>query len=138
MRLFFYDWPLKYAKRKSPAIADKIIRKKKEFKEFASQCKDKTLLETLAFMNSPEYIMSLHNADYLSLNQVGALKNYYGTKILTSWYRRNLGIFANLQVICEDDDRVLVIYGAGHLSTLNNLINEYSDMDFICPLVYLK
>ncbi|MCL2203520.1 MAG: DUF5694 domain-containing protein [Defluviitaleaceae bacterium] len=137
MRLFFYDWPIKYAKRKFPAIAEKIIQEQKQFRELKPKNGDETLTDTLAFLNSPNYISALHNAEYLSLNQVGALKNYFGTRILSSWFRRNLGIFANLQAICNDGDRVLVIYGAGHLSTLNTFVQEYNRMDFISPLVYL-
>jgi len=137
MRLFFYDWPIKYAKRKYPALAEEIIQKQKQFIELNSKNNDETLLDELRYLNSLEYISRLHNSDYLSLNQVGALTNYYGSKILTSWYRRNLGIFANLQSICNSGDRVLVIYGAGHLSTLNAFIKEYDKMDFISPLEYL-
>ena len=137
MRLFFYDWPIKYAKLKNPTLAEEILRLKKEFNEYDSQTENETLVENLKFMNSPEYISALHNAEYLNLNRVGALKNCFGTRILTSWYRRNLGIFANLQAICEDDDRVLVIIGAGHLSTINTFIQEYYKMDFVSPLEYL-
>jgi len=137
MRLFFYDWPVKHAKRKYPALAEEIIQKQKQRREFCEKNENVTLLDTLKFMNSPEYISTLHNSDYLSLNKVGALKNYYGTRVLTSWYKRNLGIFANLQAICDDGDRVLVIYGAGHLSTLNTFVQEYDRMDFVSPLEYL-
>jgi hypothetical protein len=137
MRLFFYDLPIKHAKRKYPVLAEEIIRKQKEFREHNAKNKDKTLTDTLIYLNSPEYISALHNSDYLSLNQVGALKSYMGTRILTSWYRRNLGIFANLQAVCNDNDRVLVIYGAGHLSILNSFVQEYDKMDFISPLEYL-
>jgi hypothetical protein len=136
MRLFFYDCPKKYAKRKNPAVAENIAAKQKEFRETNTK-KDATLIDTLMFLNNPEYITALHNAEYLSLNQVGASKNYLGTRVLTSWYKRNLGIFANLQAICEDGDRVLVIYGAGHLSTLNTFVKEYDEMEFISPLDYL-
>ena len=138
MRLFFYDWPVKYAKWKYPTLAEEILNMKKEFSEHDSQIENESLMEKLKYMNSPEYISMLHNADYLNLNRVGALKNYFGTRILTSWYRRNLGIFANLQAICEDDDHVLVIIGAGHLSTINTFVQEYHKMDFVSPLEYLK
>jgi hypothetical protein len=137
MRLFFYDWPIKYAKRKYPVLAEEIIKKQKEFREFSPTKKDRTLTDSLIFLNSTEYITALHNSAYLSLNQVGALNNYIGTRVLSSWYRRNLGIFANLQAICNDDDRILVIYGAGHLSTLNSFVQDYDKMDFISPLEYL-
>ena len=139
MRLFFYEKPIKQAKRNNPAIANEIIGKQKDFREYWTQnVKNKPLKDALIFLNSKENISKLHNSDYLSLNQVGASTHYLGTRTLTSWHKRNLGIFANLQALCKDGDRVLVIYGAGHLSTLNAFIHEYDKMDFIDPLEYLN
>jgi len=54
MRLFFYDWPIKYAKRKSPELAEKIIHEQKQFNELKPGEKNGTLADTLALLNSPD------------------------------------------------------------------------------------
>jgi hypothetical protein len=41
--------------------------------------------------------------------------DYAGAGLLTDWYKRNIRIHTHLLNIIEPGDRVLVIYGSGHL-----------------------
>nr|WP_317984434.1 DUF5694 domain-containing protein [Clostridium sporogenes] len=59
------------------------------------------------------------------------------SRYATEWYRRNLYIFANLQDIAEPDDRILVIYGAGHCKILQDFVSEYNKFELVDPLNYL-
>jgi len=48
-------------------------------------------------------------------------------------------IFANLmRLITSPDDRVLVIYGQGHVQLLRSFIKGSPDLQFIDPLTVLK
>lgn len=88
-------------------------------------------------MNSPE---SVHLAHELYLRVFLPLvhgENYAGADLVARWYHRNLRIFANLNRIAESGDRILVVYGQGHVPTLRQFA---TDSPYFClddPLVYL-
>jgi hypothetical protein len=50
--------------------------------------------------------------------RVGEEGDYAGAGLLTDWYKRNIRIHTHLLNIIEPGDRVLVIYGYGHLRIL--------------------
>jgi hypothetical protein len=50
---------------------------------------------------------------------MGEPGDYAGPDLLASWYQRNIRIYNNIAAIIESpNERVLVIYGAGHLGWL--------------------
>lgn len=54
------------------------------------------------------------------------------------WFNRNLRIFRNIQRIPHtDDDRILLIFGAGHLNLLNILFDVSNEFELASPLPYL-
>ncbi len=82
-----------------------------------------TLREHLLFLNSDEHLAVDHGM-YLSwLDSVPG--DYTMPDHITSWwYDRNLRIFANLKRITESpDDRILVVFGAGHMPILKHLVS---------------
>jgi hypothetical protein len=55
------------------------------------------------------------------------------------WFNRNLRIFRNIQRIPHsDDDRILLIIGAGHLNLLNMFFDVSNEFEFVSPLPYLE
>ncbi len=55
------------------------------------------------------------------------------------WFSRNLRIFRNIQRIPHTpEDRILVIFGAGHLNILNPLIERSKEFELVSPVEYLK
>jgi len=97
-----------------------------------------TMLEALRFMNS-EYTIDLNGSMYLVLDRIGASNEYPGADAVSRWYASNLHIFANLmRLITSPDDRVLVIYGQGHVQLLRSFIKGSPDLQFIDPLTVLK
>jgi hypothetical protein len=49
----------------------------------------------------------------------GEAGDYPGADLLASWYQRNMRIYANIVHLIESPgERILVIYGAGHLGWL--------------------
>jgi hypothetical protein len=57
-------------------------------------------------------------AGYALFAHFGEDYNYPGAGLLTAWYQRNMRIHTHLLNIIEPGDRVLVIYGSGHLGLL--------------------
>jgi len=97
-----------------------------------------TTLEALRFMNSEEAI-DLNGSMYLVLDRIGGCNEYPGADAVSQWYATNLHIFANLmRLITSPDDRVLVIYGQGHVQLLRSFIKGSPDLQFIDPLTVLK
>jgi hypothetical protein len=102
------------------SLREKVGASVKETDEYLAS---HTVLETLLRMNSAEsvrrdlagYAMFAHFGD-------GDEYDYPGAELLTQWYRRNMRIFTNLLQIIAPGDRVLVIYGAGHLGLLRQAV----------------
>ncbi len=77
-----------------------------------------TVLETLGFMNSDARVAK-DVAVYLAYVPYGEPGDYAGADLLASWYQRNIRIYHNIvSLIDSPNERILVIYGAGHLGWL--------------------
>lgn len=64
----------------------------------------------------------------------GDFKNgsYEGADALAMhWYSRNLRIMRNIQNITEPGDRILVIFGAGHMTILKNLMQASPEYELV-------
>jgi len=77
-----------------------------------------TVLQTLLYMNSDEKVAQSVGFYYLEAHY-GEPGDYAGPDLLAEWYRRNIRIFNNVtKLVTSPDDRILVIFGAGHLGWL--------------------
>ncbi len=77
-----------------------------------------TVLETLEFMNSDAHVAK-DVGYYFALVPYGEPGDYAGPDLLASWYQRNIRIYRNIHELIESPtERILVIYGAGHLGWL--------------------
>jgi hypothetical protein len=77
-----------------------------------------TVLEMLEYMNS-DSMVARSVADYFAYVPYGEPWEYAGPDLLASWYQRNIRIYHNIVTLIESpNDRILVIYGAGHLGWL--------------------
>ena len=89
-----------------------------------------TLLNSFRHMNSAKYFLR----DY-SFYLTGDFKNgkYNGADALaTYWYDRNLRIFRNIQSITTSpNDRILVLFGSGHISILDQLLKCSTEYNYI-------
>jgi hypothetical protein len=79
--------------------------------------KSHSVLQMLLRTNSSDAVRR-GLAGYAMYAHFGEEFDYAGAELLTQWYQRNLRIFAHLLNIIEPGDRVLVIYGSGHLGLL--------------------
>lgn len=91
-----------------------------------------TVRESLLQINAPATMRRMHQP-YLLMGQVGADRQYVGVEWVKGWYERNLIIFANLcRLLTSPSERVLVIYGAGHVPLLTQFLRE-SDVCVLEP-----
>lgn len=106
--------------------------------EEATTRKQKTVLEMLRYMNSPEY-QKLDHGFYVSVfPRIGDTEprksaeekkdpnSYFiGSELLADWYRRNILIYSKvLNQLDFKENRILIIYGNGHSSTLRHLFES--------------
>jgi uncharacterized protein DUF5694 len=77
-----------------------------------------TVLATLGYMNS-DSVVAKDVASYFEFVPYGEPWEYAGPDLLASWYQRNIRIYHNIVALAKSPgDRILVIYGAGHLGWL--------------------
>ena len=118
-----YDW-------KSDSPMSKAFSKLYQYMDEVTL--NHSLLDVFKFMNTNEAINYMHGA-----YTVGDFKlddNKGADALAMLWYSRNLRIFKNIQEIgATSDDRVLVLYGAGHVPILKQLFEcspEYDVVEF--------
>ncbi len=92
-------------------------------------------LELYRYYNSDGWSRMNHDI-YLETNSINN-GEYEGAMMVTKWYERNLKIFANLQKLAKHSERMFIIYGAGHLQTLRDFINAYSEFELVNIYDYL-
>ena len=96
-----------------------------------------TVRENLVEQNDPKMVDTGRDL-YLQMARVRTGDKYVGADVLASWYQRNFRIFANLvRVIETPEDRLLVIFGSGHLATLRDLVRSSPDLEFVEAGEYL-
>jgi hypothetical protein len=73
---------------------------------------------------------------YLGVNQENP-----GPELVGEWYKRNLRIFSNILHYVEATDnnpeRILIIFGQGHIRILQQLFEDHSRFTLVDPLPYL-
>ncbi|MGD1148047.1 MAG: DUF5694 domain-containing protein [Thermoanaerobaculaceae bacterium] len=80
--------------------------------------KTHTVLQTFLFMNSDARVAQ-DVGFYVLEARYGEPGDYAGPDLLAEWYRRNARIYNNVaKLVATPEDRVLVIFGAGHLGWL--------------------
>jgi hypothetical protein len=81
-----------------------------------------TVLETLLYMNADEKV-AREVGFYYREAQLGEPGDWAGADLVADWFRRNMRIYSNVTRLVESpNERVLVIFGAGHLGWLRNIV----------------
>jgi len=79
-----------------------------------------TILETLLYMNSDDKVAEAVGYYYRQAH-FGEVWDWAGADLLADWFRRNIRIYSNVIQLAESpNDRVLVIFGSGHLGWLQH------------------
>jgi hypothetical protein len=79
-----------------------------------------TVLETLLFMNADDRVAA-DVGYYYRAGQLGEPYDWAGADLVSDWFRRNMRIYSNVvQLADSPNERVLVVYGSGHLGWLQH------------------
>ena len=96
------------------------------------------VIDQLILINQPARMERDHRV-YFNLMRIGRGKDYIGANYVSWWYRRNLTILNNIIRLTDSpNDRVLVVYGAGHLKLLTQFAKESDFYNVESPLKYLE
>ncbi|HOW85831.1 MAG TPA: DUF5694 domain-containing protein [Candidatus Aminicenantes bacterium] len=120
-----FPWPriVNYAKGKGKARefdqlyaeVGEMVRKENDF--LASH----SVLETLLYLNADDRT-AWDMGFYFRIAHFGEPGDYAGPDWLAAWYQRNLRIYNNITSLIESPkERILVIYGYGHLGWLRQM-----------------
>jgi uncharacterized protein DUF5694 len=83
-----------------------------------------TVLEALLYINADDKVareLGLHQR----MAHLGENGDWAGADLLADWYRRNARIFTNVtRIVDSPNERVLVVFGAGHLGLLREAVSN--------------
>ena len=97
-----------------------------------------SVIDQMIFINQPERAERSHQR-YFEIMRIGRGEEYVGANYLSWWYGRNMKILNNIIRITDSpDERILVVYGNGHLKLLNQFAKESDFYNVESPLKYLK
>ena len=99
-----------------------------------------TLTEHFKHINNPSNRLKDHQGYLTETLLTGAGDLYIGADAVARWYQRNLKIFANTYDIVEFDkeERILLIYGSGHVWQLRQLLTDSPDYEYVEINEYLS
>ena len=95
-----------------------------------------SILDLYKYYNSVEWSKLNHNV-YIKANAINSDDNYNGATMVSKWYERNLKIFSNIQMLAVDSKKIFVLYGAGHLQILRDLINADENLKLVNVLDFI-
>ncbi|HET9770432.1 MAG TPA: DUF5694 domain-containing protein, partial [Acidimicrobiia bacterium] len=78
--------------------------------------------ETLRRMNRPEALRDALALYVRHLAPIAEAPDYPGPDMVAAWYRRNLRILAHLHAVTGPGDRLLVVFGQGHVAVWHHLL----------------
>jgi uncharacterized protein DUF5694 len=83
-----------------------------------------TVLDTLLYMNADEKV-ARDVGFYYRQAHLGEPGDWAGADLVADWFRRNVRIYANItRLVDSSDERVLAVYGAGHLGWLRHNLSS--------------
>ncbi|WP_198537000.1 DUF5694 domain-containing protein [Salegentibacter sediminis] len=103
--------------------------------------KEEGILPELIRLNNPEHIKkSLGNYLVGPFKYESKERDFLGVHFETGrWFNRNLKIFRNIQRIdFHKEDKILVIYGSGHLNILNLLFESSPEFELMNTNKFLQ
>ncbi|WP_213978862.1 DUF5694 domain-containing protein [Sphingomonas sp. dw_22] len=98
--------------------------------------REKGVAATLRLLNDSAAALRSHGL-YREILELGAGKEQPGLDATLAWYKRNLGICANLLQAARPGDRVIVFFGAGHLPLLQQCVSETPGYVLVDARTYL-
>ncbi|GJM34347.1 MAG: hypothetical protein DHS20C18_33480 [Saprospiraceae bacterium] len=108
-----------------PYMANLEIIGKSAMAVMSKWLKEGTIGSMLYNMNDPFLNEVSHAFYFQAFVPIVKDDNYAGTNMVNDWYNRNLRIFSNLhQINDRPDDRIFIVYGAGHVPLLQQFAED--------------
>ena len=80
-----------------------------------------TVLDMLLYMNADQKVAA-DVGFYFRQAHLGEAGDWAGADLVADWYRRNIRIYSNIvRLVDSSNEKILVIYGAGHLGWLQQM-----------------
>ncbi len=135
---FPYDKVVDFAKSKNCMDKIEVLAKKseEETKNFEKIQSQLSIGQLLKKFNEPNEINKMHSW-YMNMLYFGVGKSQPGSDLVAHWLNRNIGICARLAQNIESNDRVLVLYGAGHSHLLRRCVQEMPGWELVEANSYL-
>lgn len=103
----------------------------------ASTMRDQSISEWYYDLNRPEAREQEHRL-YFEIATFGSNDENPGAAWVGAWYARNLRIFNNLREILGPEERLLVLYGSGHVYLLDRFLRESGVAASVDPRPYIE
>lgn len=114
------------------------VRNNTDVAEENRQLHKTTVAEWLVKYNQPDTLARAHRR-YFDFAMLGNERQYPGANWVANWYGRNLKIFSKLvRLAPEPGDRILVIYGGGHIFHLREMALQSGAFTVADPLPLLQ
>jgi len=97
---------------------------------------DKGVAALLRRLNDPAQVRSDHFW-YRGVLRIGSGNTQPGVDLMSSWYKRNFMICANLLQMSQPGDRIVITYGAGHAQLLRQCVSESQGFELVEANDYL-
>lgn len=107
-----------------------------DFQTDISANQPQSIIELYRYYNSSTWSKLSHNV-YIQANSINTNGTYDGSLMVTKWYERNLKIFSNIQNLSVNSKKLFILYGAGHLQILSELIKSDSNLKLVDVNEYL-
>ncbi|WP_077324286.1 DUF5694 domain-containing protein [Virgibacillus siamensis] len=116
---------IEWARKHDPTAFETVIstaeRWTHEMEDYFSK---HTIREYLLMLNQPDWIKENREL-YMKVAAIGDDRNPIGARWTAQyWYYRNMIIYKNLTELAWKNERILVIYGAGHVHLLTQFLKE--------------
>lgn len=129
-----------WAEENTSSIFDDVIEKGKQLTlEYEEYFKNHTIKDYLLLLNAEGNVKSNHEI-YMKLALMGTQSNPAGPMwVAQYWYYRNMIIYKNIaDLVSSSDDRIFVLYGAGHLYLLKQFLTESNIFNVKTAQDYLR
>lgn len=119
-----------YAKAtgQSDALDELLARSRRQVAAQSEYLASHTILQMMIMLNSDDRVAQ-DMGFYYKAAEYGEPGDWAGADLVAEWVRRNMRIYTNvMKLIDSPDERVLVIFGAGHLGWLRQAFSGNPDI----------
>ena len=90
------------------------------------------LREHLLLMNHPDILAASHSVYLQKSLSLGKEDTYpIADGFVSTWYNRNIRIFGNIHRISDEEDKILAIFGAGHVPLLKHFAENSAEFSVV-------